>query len=582
MTEDSRPSALGKRRMGELMLRQGIITDDQLQIALIEQRKHGLLLGQQLVRLNFVTEALVRDMLASHHAHDSIDLALVLPDPEVLAMVPEAFARQYRLLPLEFSTDHNAVRVAMADVFDVIAQDQLRQLLGHSLQLKPLLATEAQIEQAHDKFYGHALSLEEILREIEIGQSVPQAGLEGMQQGVPPVVRLVNAILIDGVKQGASDIHFEPEQGFLRIRYRNDGVLWQIRSLHERYWPAMCVRLKIMAGLDIAEQRTPQDGRMHLFLCGREIDFRVSSQPTLHGENIVLRVLDREKSIIPLVRMGLRAVQLESLHAMLEKPEGMIILTGPTGSGKTTTLYSLLNHLNSEQVNIMTLEDPVEYPVMQLRQTSVNEANKVNFADGIRAILRQDPDIILVGEVRDEATAAMALRAAMTGHLVMTTLHTNSAPAAFARLQNLGLQPQLIAGNVIAVIGQRLLRRLCTHCKQAVKPDADRLQWLASWASLMGVPAPDTLFEAVGCAHCRMTGYRGRMVAMEILAMSPALDALLLTQPSLAQLRQLAGASGYHALAAEGLCTVMTGDVSWQELKRVIDVSTLLNPGQLP
>ncbi|MDP8567864.1 GspE/PulE family protein [Methylophilus aquaticus] len=581
MTEAHSASTQGKPRIGERMLSQGMVTVDQLQIALIEQRKHGLLLGQQLVRLNFVTEALVRDLLASQHAYDSIDLGQVIPDPEVLAMVPEAFARQYRLLPLEFSVDNRSVRVAMADVFDVIALDQLRQRLGQDVQLKPLLATDAQIEQAHDKFYGHALSLEEILHEIETGQLTPKASLE-IAQGQQPVVRLVNAILIDAVKQVASDLHFEPERGFLRIRYRVDGVLWQIRSLHERYWPAMCVRLKIMAGLDIAEQRCPQDGRMHLLLCGREIDFRVSSQPTLHGENIVLRVLDREKSIIPLSQMGLRALQLERLHAMLEKPEGMIVLTGPTGSGKTTTLYSLLNHLNHEQVNIMTLEDPVEYPVMQLRQTSVNEANKVNFSDGIRAILRQDPDIILVGEVRDEATASMALRAAMTGHLVMTTLHTNSAPAAFTRLQDLGLKPQLIAGNVIAVIGQRLLRRLCIYCKQGVKPDAERLQWLAGWATNMGISVPDMLYEAVGCEHCRMTGYRGRLAVMEIFALCPALDALLPTAPSLAQLQELARVNGYHTLAEEGLCTVLTGDVSWQELKRVIDVSTLLNTAQLP
>lgn len=562
-------------RLGERMLKQGMVTHDQLQIALIEQRKHGLLLGQQLVRLHFVTEALVRDVLASQHAHESIDLDLVIPDPEVLALVPEAFARQYRLLPLEFNSERSEVRVAMVDVFDVVAMDQLRQLLGRHLQLKALLATEAQIEHAHDQFYGHVLSVDGILHEIETGRTAALHAIDSAAQGVQPVVRLVNAILVDAVKQGASDIHFEPEQAFLRIRYRDDGVLWQIRSLHERYWPAMCVRLKIMAGMDIAEQRCAQDGRMHLFLCGRQVDFRVSSQPTVHGENIVLRVLDKEKAIIPLVQMGLRPAQLQRLYAMLEKPEGMIILTGPTGSGKTTTLYSLLNHLNSEQVNIMTLEDPVEYPLPLLRQTSVNEANKVDFAEGIRAILRQDPDIILVGEVRDEPTAAMALRAAMTGHLVMTTLHTNSALAAFARLQDLGLQPQLLSGNVIGIIGQRLLRRLCPHCKQAITPEPDMWRWLAAWAARLGMPEPEILYEAKGCERCRMVGYRGRLVVMEVLLMHPALDALLPAQPSLAHLQQVARGGGFQTLAEEGLCAVLAGEVSLQELKRVIDVSML-------
>ena len=562
-----------KFQLGEWMLAKGMITADQLDIALIEQRESGLPLGQQLVRLHFVTDAMVRDGLAQHHAQESIDLQQVIPDPEVLAMVPEAFARQHRLTPLDISPDKKVMRVAMADMHCVRALDQLRYLLGGTIQLKPVLATEAHIEQALDKFYGHHLSLDAILHEIE-QEALPQ--ISGTSpQDTRPVIRLVNAILVDAVKQGASDIHFEPEQAFLRIRYRIDGVLWQIRCLHDRYWPAMCVRLKILAGMDIAEQRTPQDGRVNLFLCGSQIDFRVSSHPTLHGENIVLRVLDRDKAIIALDAMGLRQPQLQLLKTMLEKPEGLLILTGPTGSGKTTTLYSLLGYLNHQHVNIMTLEDPVEYPYMLMRQTSVNEANKVDFVTGIRAILRQDPDIILVGEVRDEPTAAMAVRAAMTGHLVMTTLHTNNAIAAFARLEDLGVSRQMMAGSLVGVIAQRLLRRLCQHCKIPVLPDME------TQAMLEALPASEStksiqLYQAGGCKQCRMSGYRGRLAIMEILMMHAELDAMLARSSATMEVQQQARAYGYTSLAEEGLRRVRSGETSLQELRRVVDLSAYL------
>jgi type II secretory ATPase GspE/PulE/Tfp pilus assembly ATPase PilB-like protein len=555
-----------KARLGDWMLAKGMITTDQLDIALIEQRESRLLLGQQLVRLHFVTDAVIRDVLAQHHAQESIDLQQVIPDHEVLAMVPEAFAKQHRLVPLDITPDKKLMRVAMAQLSHVTVLEQLRYLLGGAIQLQPVLATEAHIEQALDKFYGHNLSLDDILHEIEQESSTQISSAS--QHDTRPLVRLVNAILIDAVKQGASDIHFEPEQAFLRIRYRIDGVLWQIRALHDRYWAAMCVRLKILAGMDIAEQRSPQDGRVNLFLCGSQIDFRVSSHPTLHGENIVLRVLDRDKAIIPLDAMGLRLPQLHLLKSMLERPEGLLILTGPTGSGKTTTLYSMLAHLNHQHVNIMTLEDPVEYPHMLMRQTSVNEANKVDFVSGIRAILRQDPDIILIGEVRDEPTAAMAIRAAMTGHLVMTTLHTNNAIAAFARLQDLGISPQMMAGSVVGIIAQRLLRRLCPNCKVVSTSETEEC------SLVFGDQSEEVqLYQPVGCEKCRMSGYRGRLAIMEILSMHPELDEMLIRQFSKLELQQKARSYGYTTLAEEGLQLLRLGETSLQELRRVVDVS---------
>ncbi|AKR42164.1 GspE/PulE family protein [Methylophilus sp. TWE2] len=563
----------GQARLGEWMLAKGMITADQLEIALIEQHKNHLLLGQQLVRLHFVTDAIIRDALAQHHAQESIDLHQVIPDHEAMAMVPEAFAKQHKVLPLHFSADKGVMRIAFSGQKQQQMLEELRRLLGGNITLESVLATEAHLEQALDKFYGHNLSLDSILRDIEQEHAT---GLPSIQQESRPVIRLVNAVLIDAVKQGASDIHFEPELAFLRIRYRIDGVLWQIRCLHGRYWPAMCVRLKILCGMDIAEQRLPQDGRVDLFLCGRQIDFRVSSHPTLHGENIVLRVLDRDKAIIPLDGMGLRTPQLEQVKAMLAKPEGLLIVTGPTGSGKTTTLYSMLAHLNHEHVNIMTLEDPVEYPHPLMRQTSVNAANKVDFINGIRAILRQDPDIILVGEVRDESTAAMAIRAAMTGHLVMTTLHTNSAASAFARLKDLGVSSHMMAGCLVGVIAQRLVRQLCLSCKREIETDHALIEWLQQ-TTAAGQAESCRVFEAVGCTHCRMSGYRGRLVMMEVLAIHSDMESMLTQSLTMECLQNQARQHGYTTLAEEGLRLVRAGETSLQELRRMVDLSALSN-----
>jgi general secretion pathway protein E/type IV pilus assembly protein PilB len=382
------------------------------------------------------------------------------------------------------------------------------------------------------------------------------------------MVRLVSAVLMDAIKRGASDIHFEPEQAFLRLRYRIDGVLQQIRSLHKSFWPGIVVRLKVLSGMDIAEVRSPQDGRLQVNLCGRPIDFRVSSHPTIHGENIVLRVLDREKSIIPLENMGLQSSTLEQLKHMMQRPEGILIVTGPTGSGKTTTLYSLLTHLNSEAVNIMTLEDPVEYPVSRMRQTSVAEVNKVDFANGIRSIMRQDPDIILVGEVRDEDTATMAFRAAMTGHQVFTTLHTNSALGAFPRLTDIGILPDIMAGNIIGVIAQRLVRVLCPHCKQAHSPNAEERKQLSLKAD-----SAQIIYQAKGCGMCSFTGYRGRMAIMELLTIDNDMDSLISRRAHMDELRAMASAKGFVSLADDGVRRILEGHTSLSEVRRVIDLS---------
>lgn len=558
-----------KLRLGELMVQQGLISQDQLRIALMEQEQNNIPLGRQLVRLGFVTEAMVRDLVAHTIGQESVDLSTVIADSDALKMVPEEFARRYHLLPIAYEDNIKSLTIAMADMFNVVALDQLRAMLGGQIQLKPALAAEAQLEEYIDQFYGYELSVDGILREIETGEIDYQSLVAEGDQYTQPVVRLVGALLMDAVKRGASDIHFEPEYAFLRIRYRIDGVLQQIRSLHKTYWPGIAVRLKVISGMDIAETRSPQDGRLNINLGGRPIDFRVASHPTIHGENIVLRVLDREKSIIPMDRMGLRTETLDELKLMMTRPEGIMIVTGPTGSGKTTTLYSLLSHLNTESVNIMTLEDPVEYPVTMMRQTSVAEVNKVDFANGIRSIMRQDPDIILVGEIRDADTATMAFRAAMTGHQVFSTLHTNSALGTFPRLLDIGISPDIMAGNIIGVVAQRLVRVLCPHCKEAYSPDADERKLLNLTPRVEA-----QVYRQIGCKRCNYTGYRGRMAIIELLRIDNDIDALVARRSPLDQIRTLAIEKGFVTLADDGARRILEGYTSLSEVTRVIDLTS--------
>src|SRR6476469_5290297 len=493
-----------KLRLGELVVQQGLITPDQLGIALAEQKQNNIPIGRPLVRLGFITEAAIRDIMARTVGQESIDLAQVVADPEALQLIPQVFARRHRLLPRAYDAEECQLSMATTEIFNVVALDQLRATLGPNVEIKSQLAGEAQLEDYIDQFYGHELSVDGILQEIETGeidyQSLGVAGDEYTQ----PMVRLVNALLVDAVKRGASDIHFEPEYAFMRVRFRIDGVLETVRSLHKTYMPGITVRIKVVSEMNIAETRAPQDGRLSLTLNGRPVDFRVSTQPTIYGENVVLRVLDREKSIISLDRMNLPKDVTDKLAIMLSRPEGILIVTGPTGSGKTTTLYSLLAQVNDETVNIMTLEAPVEYPLTLMRQTSVNEVARMDFANGIRSIMRQDPDIILVGEVRDKETAEMAFRAAMTGHQVFTTLHTNSALGAFPRLLDIGIQPDIMAGNIIGIIAQRLVRVLCTYCKEAYIPSLEERQLLGR-----GIDGEFKMFRPVGCNRCNNRGYRG-------------------------------------------------------------------------
>jgi general secretion pathway protein E/type IV pilus assembly protein PilB len=557
-----------KLRLGELLVQQGLITPDQLRIALTEQKNQSVPLGRLLVRLGFVTEAVIRDIMARTIGQESIDLTQVVVDGEAVRLIPQDFARRHRLLPIAFDGAAQALTVAITEVFNMVALDQLRATIGHQIKIKTVLAGEAQLEDHIDQFYGHELSVDGILREIETGEIDYQSLQGGADEYQQPIVRLVGALLVDAVKRGSSDIHFEPEFAFLRIRYRIDGVLEQVRSLHKNYWPGIAVRVKVISGMNIAETRAPQDGRISLNLNGRPVDFRVATQPTIHGENIVLRVLDREKSIISLEQMKLPKHVMNTLSLMLARPEGVLVITGPTGSGKTTTLYSLLSQLNVESVNIMTLEDPVEYPVALMRQTAVNEAAKMDFVNGIRSMMRQDPDIILVGEVRDRETAEMAFRAAMTGHQVFTTLHTNSALGAFPRLFDIGIVPDIIAGNVIGVVAQRLVRLLCTQCREAYAPSREERQILG-----LAPEATTKIYRPVGCKQCNFRGYRGRTAVMEILRLDSDLDELVARRATAKELRSCALEKGFRPLVEEGIARILDGATSIAEVARSIDLT---------
>lgn len=560
-----------KKRLGEELIYQKLITQDQLSIALKEQMKTNKPLGDALISLGFISEAMLRDALSEMLGKDSIDLKNIVPDTEALALIPKDLSSRFNIIPISLNLSSNTLSVAMTDIYNLLILDHLRAIVGNHIKIIPLLSGETEITNAIDQFYGYELSVDGILHEIETGVvDYSSLSVEGDAYN-QPLVRLVDAILADAVKRGASDIHFEPEAGFLRLRYRIDGILQQIRSLHKDYWSAIVVRLKVISNMNIAEARAPQDGRINLNIGGHQIDFRVSSQPTTHGENIVLRVLDRTKGIVPIDELGLHQHALSQLKIMMARPEGIILVTGPTGSGKTTTLYSMLGYVRSVEVNIMTLEDPVEYPMDMVRQTSINEVLRMDFASGIRSLMRQDPDIILVGEIRDTDTAEMALRAAMTGHQVYSTLHTNSAIGAIPRLMDIGIKAEIMAGNIIGIIGQRLVRKLCPHCKTL--HNAETLE-----KTLLGLESSATvqIYQANGCDKCEGTGYKGRLAILEVLKMHAELDEMIAEHISIGRLKKYLKANDFQSLADDATRRVIEGITTLDEVSRVIDLTDRL------
>jgi type II secretory ATPase GspE/PulE/Tfp pilus assembly ATPase PilB-like protein len=569
----SAPDIIADRGLNEglglidYLLKHGLLSEDQNKIVSFELSRSTEPVANLLTRLGFISEATLRDAMSESLGQKSVDLSNLTVDAEALSMVSREMAARHTLLPLAWDSQTNTLTLAIADPSDLLALDKLSQVLPEAAQLNMRLASASDINKSIDQAYGYKLDIDGILKEIETGK-VDLASLEGNSHFSQPTVRLIDAIVTDAVKHDASDIHFEPEGDFLRIRYRIDGVLRQVRVLHKSYWSAMVVRIKVVSHMNIAEIRSPQDGHMTMTVRGHSVDFRVSALPTVHGENIVMRILDRYNRDLKLEDLGATDSQIALMQRLMNRPEGIIVVTGPTGSGKTTTLYAMLQAINNESINIMTLEDPVEYPLPMVRQTSLNESAKLDYADGIRAMLRQDPDVILVGEIRDSETATMSFRAAMTGHQVYTTLHTNSAIGIFPRLIDMGISTQVLTGNIIGIVAQRLVRLLCPHCKTPTTLPEHLLRLLPH--NLQATP-----FAAQGCEKCNFTGYRGRHALFEILPISENIDAAIANNANAIAVRKLALAEGFIPLAYSGLEKIALGFTTLEEVARNTDLTYL-------
>lgn len=541
----------------DILMAQGILSSDQLAIAHIEQKRNGKKFEVVLIELGFITDKALATLTAQHGGLAHANLQQTVLDPDLIQLIPRNICYKYKVVPL--SLEGQSLLIAMADVYDVLALDQV-QKYSPDLQLLPVVATENDISKAIDRYYGYDMSFEGLFRDIENQRRDGRAHLNDDEMLKSPTIRLVNAIIIDGIKQGASDIHFQPEDVYVRIRYRIDGILSQINIFHKDYWPAISVRLKIMAEMNIAESRKPQSGRFTYFMGLQDIDCRVSSHPGIHGENFVLRLLDKGHCFMELDQLGLSCEQVSDLKILSASRQGLMIVTGPTGSGKTTTLYALLNELSSVHVNIMTLEEPVEYKLPLIRQTEIRETFNFSFADGIRSILRQDPDIILVGEVRDEETAKMALRAAMTGHLVLTTLHSNTCFGVLPRLQDLGILPSMLAGHMVCAIAQKLVRILCMDCKTERQATPLEMQ-------LLNLKENGRIAAPKGCPSCHFKGYKGRTAIIELLQFDAALNGLLREDSPFKAIESHALAKGFKSLAQRGVELVLKGETTLEEIR---------------
>lgn len=555
--------------IGQRLIEKKVISDDQLLIAQKErERSRGSkTLGAILVEMGFISEGALGEILNESSGVKKFDIKSAIIDAKLVKKVPKEFALHNKLIPVSYTVD--SINIGMSDVFDIVAIDQVRKFFPPNFKINPVYISETDIIQAIDQYYGYDMSIEGILREIEGKGSGEDINDETQLRGdyKSPMVRLVDAILTDAVHRGASDLHFEPENLFLRIRYRIDGKMVQIRSIHKDYWSAISVRIKIMSDMNIAESRRPQDGHINSEILGRKIDFRVSTQPTINGENIVMRILDEKQSILSIDKLGMSEHNVNLMKKVVQRPEGVIILTGPTGSGKTTTLYTVLNYINSIDKNIMTLEDPVEYHIPLIRQSNIKNDIGMDFASGIKALLRQDPDVILVGEIRDKDTAITAIQAAMTGHQVYSSLHTNDALGAIPRLINIGVPTYLMSGSLICVAAQRLARKLCDHCKtEQPLSDVERKILGEKYANV------DKIYKAQGCEKCS-GGYKGRVVVSEVLAFDRELDDLIVNGATRKELYDHAVANGFVPMVEDGIEKIVQGITDIKELMRIVDLT---------
>jgi type IV pilus assembly protein PilB len=564
-------------RIGELLVKAGKITQDQLQDALTAQQKEGGRLGTHLVKLGFIEDEELVEFLSQRYGVPAINLSEVEVDEGIIKVIPPDVARKYTIIPV--SKAGAKLTIAMVDPTNVFAMDDIKFMTGYNVE--PVVASDSSLRKAIDDYYGstHSIELKKVMEDLadpdeadlEVLDDEEELDLENIQQQSEeaPVVRLVNIILTDAIKRAASDIHIEPYEKEYRVRYRIDGILYEVMRPPLKLREAITSRVKIMARLDIAEKRLPQDGRIKIKtrFAGRvkDLDYRVSVLPTIFGEKVVLRLLDKDNLMLDMTKLGFETESLRHFEQAIFRPYGMVLVTGPTGSGKTQTLYSAISRINSPETNIMTAEDPVEFNLVGINQVQMKEQIGLNFAASLRSFLRQDPDIILVGEVRDFETAEVAIKAALTGHLVLSTLHTNDAPSSINRLMNMGIEPFLVASSVHLIVAQRLVRRICNNCKEPLEIPAQALENIG-----FGKDEIKTLklFKGKGCERCTGTGYRGRLGLFEVMPIDEELRELVLSGASAAELRDKAQENGMISLRLSGLQKIRDGSTTIEEVMR--------------
>ena len=557
-------------RLGELLVRENLISLQQLQKAQEEQRKSGTRIGLSLTKLGMIHEQDLTNFLSKQYAVPSINLAEWEVTSDVIALVPAELAKRHQLVPV--SRTGATLIVAMADPSNIYAIDDLKFRTG--LNIDVAVASEVAIDEAYVKYYEKQVDLDDIVGQldadsVEIADSDAEVSVIDLEKGAgeAPVIKLVNVMLLNAIKKRASDIHVEPYEKSFRVRYRIDGILYEEMQLPLKLKNAVTSRIKIMSQLDISERRLPQDGRIKLKIGkDKEMDFRVSVLPTLFGEKIVMRLLDKGNLQLDMTKLGFEEKQLKDFMKSIYMPYGMVLVTGPTGSGKTTSLYSALQELNKSTRNISTAEDPVEYNLMGINQVQMHEDVGLNFATALRSFLRQDPNIIMVGEIRDFETAEIAVKAALTGHLVLSTLHTNDAPSTISRLLNMGVEPFLVTASVNLVLAQRLARRICADCRQPVEKNVKALIDLGMRPEIAEKTA---LFKGTGCPKCANTGYKGRIAIYEVMPFYESVKELVLQGASTAEVKAEAIRSGMQSLRMSGLQKLAEGITTPEEVLRV-------------
>jgi type IV pilus assembly protein PilB len=548
----------------DLLIKKNILTKEQVSKAQDEAKRLGVSIEKALERIGVISEIDMARIVAESIGVAFMDLDDYLIDPEVIKFMPEAVAKKHKAVPL-FKIG-KALTVAMVNPQDIVAIDEIR-IVTKMDEVDPVLSTEDMIQRVIDRYYAVLGSVEDIVDVFIKEKPEEQARMAKDFTATaeePPIIKLVNLLVVQAVRERASDIHIEPEEEKVRVRYRIDGVLHEVKELPKYLQSAIVSRIKVIAKMDIAETRAPQDGRIELKMENKNLDLRVSSFPTVHGENVVLRILDKSTALVGLHELGFANKDLENFNTLIKKPNGIILVTGPTGSGKTTTLYATLAAINSVEKNIITVEDPVEYAIPLVRQTQVNPKAGLTFAGALRSILRQDPDIIMVGEIRDKETAEIAIQASLTGHLVFSTLHTNDAPSALTRLIDMGIEPFLIASSVIGVLAQRLVRVICDKCKEEYSPSVELLKEL-------GLPEATKFYRGKGCTKCKNTGFLGRIGIYELVLLNSEIKDMITAKSSAADIKKKALSLGMRTLFQDGIEKTKNGVTTIEEVLRVTE-----------